>query len=313
MVNCWKCKRSLHEICVMYHDAIPENTFICKNCAVPYLDHYDQFKAKHLPVSSLSTEIENRVNEYLKNDFADSKVIVRVVSSHDKTTHVQKNTSVFFKQSGHAITHPYRMRAIMAFQSKQGVDVLFFAMYVQEYSGHGSNRGTVYISYLDTVNFFEPANHRTRAYQEILLSYMKHMKNLGFESVHIWACPPRPGDDYIFYIHPNDQKTLSKTRLQKWYAFMIQKGMKDGIIEYTEDILASVLRRKFSSPAHLPYFDGDFWPDVIESIVCSHKKSPPTDKSIFDKLIMVMKKEKESFFVIGLQSLKESVLVRHFK
>ena len=42
---------------------------------------------------------------------------------------------------------------------------------------------------------------------------------------HIWACPPSEGDDYIFHIHPQEQKIPKPKRLQDWYRKMLDKGI----------------------------------------------------------------------------------------
>lgn len=64
-------------------------------------------------------------------------------------------------------------------------------------------------------------SHRTRAYQELLISYLQWCKDAGFAYAHIWACPPLPGDDYIFWAHPEEQKVPQQKRLRDWYRTML--------------------------------------------------------------------------------------------
>ncbi len=88
----------------------------------------------------------------------------------------------------------------------------------------------VYISYLDSVHFFQPRHLRTGVYHEILIGYLEYVKKMGFVTGHIWACPPSEGDDYIFHCHPSDQKIPKPKRLQEWYKKMLDKAVADRII-----------------------------------------------------------------------------------
>lgn len=48
--------------------------------------------------------------------------------------------------------------------------------------------------------------------------------------MHVWACPPPPGDDYLFYRHPEKQITPDHKRLDEWYTKLLQKGIAERII-----------------------------------------------------------------------------------
>lgn len=84
---------------------------------------------------------------------------------------------------------------------------------------------------------------------------------------HIWACPPSEGDDYIFHCHPVDQKVPKPKRLQEWYKKMLDKGIIERIVLDYKDILKQAMEDKLSSAADLPYFEGDFWPNVLEESI----------------------------------------------
>merc|ERR1719319_946165 len=90
------------------------------------------------------------------------------------------------------------------------------------------------------------------------------MKKLGYTMAHIWACPPSEGDDYIFHCHPTDQKVPKPKRLQEWYKKMLDKGIIERIVLDYKDIYKQALEDNIGSPAELPYFEGDFWPNVME-------------------------------------------------
>lgn len=52
----------------------------------------------------------------------------------------------------------------------------------------------------------------------------------SFMYVHIWACPPAEGDDYIFHRHPTDQKIPKPKRLQDWYRRLLDRAVSEGAI-----------------------------------------------------------------------------------
>lgn len=64
---------------------------------------------------------------------------------------------------------------MFAFEQIDNVDVCFFGLHVQEYGSEcpNPNNRRVYIGYLDSVKFFQPAYLRTRVYHELLISEFK--------------------------------------------------------------------------------------------------------------------------------------------
>ena len=125
----------------------------------------------------------------------------------------------------------------------------------------------VYIAYLDSVYYFRPKQYRTAVYHEILLGYLDYAKQLGYTMAHIWACPPSEGDDYIFHCHPTEQKIPKPKRLQEWYKKMLDKGIIERIVLDYKDILKQATEDNLKTAAELPYFEGDFWPNVLEESI----------------------------------------------
>jgi E1A/CREB-binding protein len=80
---------------------------------------------------------------------------------------------------------PYKSKALLAFQKREGLDVCLFALYVQEYGSDcpEPNKNRVYISYLDSVRYFEaqPEGHRSTMYHAILVAYLQWARMLGFK------------------------------------------------------------------------------------------------------------------------------------
>ena len=102
----------------------------------------------------------------------------------------------------------------------------------------------------------------------VAVGYMDYMGKLGYTWAHIWACPPGEGDDYIFHQHPVDQKIPKPKRLQEWYRNLLDKGVAEKVVRGYRDIHKQALKDKVQSPAELPYFDGDFWHNILEHFSC---------------------------------------------
>ena len=67
---------------------------------------------------------------------------------------------------------------------------------------------------------------------------------------------------YIYFFQ--DQKIPKPKRLQDWYKRMLDKGIIERIVLDYKDIYKQALEDNLQSPAELPYFEGDFWPNVLE-------------------------------------------------
>ncbi|GAB9464261.1 Histone acetyltransferase, partial [Globisporangium polare] len=149
-----------------------------------------------------------------------------------------------------------------------GVSVLLFGMYVHEFDEQEAdcNARRVYISYLDSVNYFEPPHLRTKVYHELLIAYMDFVKQLGFHTAHLWACPPLKGDDYILYCHPESQKTPKSDRLRQWYVDMLVKAQAENVVWQITNMYDDFWRDDNSACA-LPYFEGDYWVGLAEDLI----------------------------------------------
>nr|XP_057905325.1 CREB binding protein b isoform X2 [Doryrhamphus excisus] len=273
-VECKDCGRKMHQICVLHYDVIWPSGFICDNCLkrAGKTKKENRFSAKRLQSTRLGTYIEDRVNKYLKrqNHPEAGEVFVRVVASSDKTVEVKPGMKSRFVDSGEMVeSFPYRTKALFAFEEIDGVDVCFFGMHVQEYGSDCPfpNTRRVYISYLDSIHFFKPRMLRTAVYHEILIGYLEYVKKLGYVMGHIWACPPSEGDDYIFHCHPPDQKIPKPKRLQEWYKKMLEKAFAERILHDFKDIFKQATEDRLTSAYELPYFEGDFWPNVLEESI----------------------------------------------
>ena len=158
-----------------------------------------------------------------------SKTRIRILHNSDEKFKVEPSA-----RSAHKLfpdQFKYRSRCIFLFQEQNGVDVLLFAMYVQEYGTDTDdpNKRKIYIAYLDSVHYFRPRRFRTLVYHTLLTAYLEYSRRRGFTSSYIWACPPpNKRDDYILHCHPEDQRVPSADRLRKWYHEMIRMANKEG-------------------------------------------------------------------------------------
>jgi E1A/CREB-binding protein len=272
-LECKDCGRKLHQICVLHLDQIWPEGFTCDACLRRdgRRRKDNKFCAKRLSQSKLGNYIENRVNNFLrKKDCGAGEVSIRVVASSEKYVEVKPGMkSRYVDTQEWPETFPYRAKALFAFEDIDGTDVCFFGMHVQEYGSDSSppNTRRVYLAYLDSVYFFRPKQYRTAVYHEILLGYLDYAKQLGYTMAHIWACPPSEGDDYIFHCHPTEQKIPKPKRLQEWYKKMLDKGIIERIVLDYKDILKQATEDNFRYASELPYFEGDFWPNVLEESI----------------------------------------------
>ncbi|ESO09433.1 hypothetical protein HELRODRAFT_168416 [Helobdella robusta] len=263
LVACSICNNKHHNICVMHMDQISSsNRFVCSICTKSQnlKKKENKFTAKReyyickilgLPQTKLGSYLELRVNSFLKRKDAG----MRRKFCNDESKEMEKS-------------FPYIAKAIFAFMDVDGVDVCFFGMHVQEYaSSVQPNSRRVYLAYMDSVNFFRPKHLRTSVYHELLIGYLDYAKNLGYMYAHIWACPPSDGDDYIFNCHPPDMKIPKPKRLQEWYKKMLNKAVNDQVIHDYKDLLKDVIEKNLQSVTEIPYFEGDYWPNVLEECI----------------------------------------------
>ncbi|KAK9138694.1 hypothetical protein Sjap_009288 [Stephania japonica] len=309
-VECAKCGGWQHHICALFNDTKnkeEEPDYTCPKCYIQEFQHGERVPlppsavpgAKELPRTSLSDHIERKLFASLEQERRERASVlgknltdvegaegltVRVVCSVDKNCKVNQRFWNVLQRENYPQEFPYKSKVILLFQKIEQVDVILFAMFAQEYGPECDypNKDTVYISYIDSVKYLRPQIKtvhgealRTFVFHELLLGYLDYCKRQGLTKCHIWVCPPKKKDDYIFYCHPDDQNIPNTEKLQNWYQFMIEKAIKGNIV-----VAFSYLYEHFYGPhsedkvtaANLPYFEGGYFPNITDIVIDYVKK-----------------------------------------
>eukprot|EP00053_Salpingoeca_punica_P016040 m.149576 g.149576 ORF g.149576 m.149576 type:complete len:860 (+) comp16861_c0_seq1:139-2718(+) len=279
-VTCDKCGRKDHEICKL-HNSYRGVPYRCDDCRKalneppPPAAHFDELRR-----CNLSDSIEQALAELN----CGVNMRVRVINQCKEKCEVKERMLKRFPEYPKEL--PYMRKVILAATEIDGVSVIFFGIIVHEYGEdcpEPSHR-KIYISLLDSVKLpkeFLSSENRTRIYHTALQSYLKDTARRGYRTTHIYTCPPRRGQNYIFPHKPEEQKEISVTRLRAWYAQLLRGCMLGP--------LRSVLQFRTIKEAlpdakveEIPYFDGDNWPDILEDIIRLDEKAGEEEKKKSD-------------------------------
>ena len=284
-VECSQCNRWVHQICALFNGRMNKGTTIyhCPFCFMARRSTREPqpkpLGAKDIRHTKLSRFLEDRVSKSLKDAYdcakeprpiseTSSAIYVRQLSNIDKLHQAKQRMLRRYRDLQYPREFPARSKCVLLFQEMDGVDVILFGMYLYEY-GHKCplpNQRCVYVSYLDSVYYFRPRKYRTMVYHEMLIAYLAHVKQRGFHTAHIWACPPCKGDDYIFFCHPEDQKTPKDDRLRSWYVTLLEKAKGEGIVTHITNLWNEHFKSDHDATV-VPYFEGDYWPGEAENVI----------------------------------------------
>jgi len=327
-VQCAYCHKWHHWVCAMFDDTQYKQgrPYYCSNCR-EYEPSSDQIRelmsnndAVNLPQIPMGEFIEEQVaKDMAAASLQCSPVTVRVVSSLLMTSYTPKNLYEHCEALGENFPKefPYKSKALLAFQKRGGMDVCIFALYVQEYGPDcpEPNRNRVYISYLDSVRYFdsEPAGHRSTVYHSMLVAYLQWTRVLGFKHVHIWVEPPKMGDEYIFFARSDQQrKPMKREKLREWYKKMLDKAKEKGIVDHYGSMHEHYAQLK--SVSEIPLFHGDQWEITVPSLLGidhDEKEDPKKVKQKLDpkKLVRMDAKDVVQKAQQEMQHLKRHFLV----
>ena len=197
------------------------------------------------------------------------QIYVRQVTSMSRTLDVRPRMKKRYSFKNYPSEFKYRCKCILVFQNLDGVDVILFGLYTYEHDETNSppNQRSVYVSYLDSVHYMRPRKMRTVVYHELLISYLDYVRCKGYNTAHIWACPPLKGDDYILFAKPEDQKIPKDDRLRQWYLDMLKDCQKRGIVGKLTNAYDLYFANEKNDATILPYMEGDYFPAEMENII----------------------------------------------
>jgi len=341
-VQCSSCRRLYHQVCAMYNDRLMLLSWKCEVCcsgqyenaAAPYRNLEDRYTVKKgLNETPLSKHIQMEIIKELKSEGVDMQktpaISIRVVSTIEcfATTPVSvRQREWSFSDDPYPTELPYTSRAIMAFQNQGGAEVAIFCMYTQEYGSDcpQPNQNRVYISYLDSVRYFEcqmaqgketPRHkHRTTVYHSFLLAYLGYVKDHGFTHVHIWVEPPKQYDEYIFFARPLEDRytsqtnTMKRDKLRQWYLQMLQKAQKKKIVDNSDRGIQSLCDAfaDIKSAREIPLFKGDQWEFTLSELIngkpgkATHQLCRQNSTQLITGIKKAMKDHRDHFLVAQL-------------
>ncbi|CAF0800883.1 unnamed protein product, partial [Didymodactylos carnosus] len=87
IVDCIVCSRRWHQICALHLDQVWSEGFVCETCIKSYniKRKENRYVAHKLTMTDLAHKLEQRVNSFLKTEFADGgRVTIRILAASDK-------------------------------------------------------------------------------------------------------------------------------------------------------------------------------------------------------------------------------------
>ncbi|XP_070505578.1 histone acetyltransferase p300-like isoform X2 [Chironomus tepperi] len=306
-VECLKCKKLLHERCVLHikQSGIP---FYCQKCRSrePALKTIN-ISSEQIPKTKCDIYIENFLKEHNVPNCDD--IVVRLVSNVPTNFYTKPVIAKYHnKNYGHEIS--YNNCVIFVFlKLNDGTEICFFGVYFQLYGNSKCpepNKNSVYLSYIDSVKLCI-VKERTKIYQIVLLGLFKYLKMKNFRRVFIWSCPPKRDIDYIFHEKPSDMKMPTKARLGDWYQKLMKLAVDEHIAESFEGIKKFADDENWDDINNIPYMDSDMWPIRLEeAIIAAEYDTKKSTTEIRMKIKELMEVQKIGFdnqyFVLHLSS-----------
>ncbi|CAJ1929075.1 unnamed protein product [Cylindrotheca closterium] len=282
-VQCDTCEKWIHQICGLFNSRQKHQTeYSCPRCLLEKRQNGKSATfplrppgAADLPRTNLSEyleedvtrRIEEKKQEIMGNDQSihdSGPIVIRQVTSMDRKHEVQEIMKRRYKHKNYPDEFPFRSKCILVFQEIDGVDVLLFALYLDEYGedSPAPNKRCVHISYLDSAHFMRPRRLRTFVYHEIIISYLDYARQRGFGTAHMWAYSAMKGEDFILHAKSEYQKTLRGARLRQWFIDMLAEGQRRNVVGKVTNMYDLYFANQSLDATAVPYLQGDFAGEV---------------------------------------------------
>jgi len=312
-VECDKCHRWIHQICGLFNtrqNKHESSEYTCPKCTIKERQESGKAEptsttpgAEDLPRTKLSEYLETHVKLACEERFAElareksavegislseateqigggGAITIRQVTSMNRTIETRERMKARYAFKNYPAQFEYRCKCLIVFQKIEGVDVMLFGLYVYEHDekNPAPNTRCVYVSYLDSVHYMRPRKIRTFVYHELLIAYLDYVRQRGYATAHIWACPPLKGDDYVLYAKPEEQKTPKDQQLRQWYINMLETCTKRGIVKNVTNMHEQYFSKPELDATVIPYLEGDYWVGEAENVIKELSESPKESK-----------------------------------
>jgi hypothetical protein len=248
IVKCMRCNKNYHSICALASFFIkPGEDFMCPKCMCVHLLLHPPPAAHLFSPTHIIDKNKTPIIDYLYDNFlVEYKQAVRVME----------------------VLSNKRERIIFMFYLIDEIPVLIFAICVCYYSESWLENGTttildtrdMYISYIDSINLFQPKVLRTNLYQQCLLGIIDYSRiYLNINKCFLWSCPLEPNSDYIFNLHPPSQRFPDQKMLDEWYIKLFKLGMEKNVITKYLSFNDYLKENNITEIDKIPYFKGDAW------------------------------------------------------
>uniref|UniRef100_A0AC34GWB8 Histone acetyltransferase n=1 Tax=Panagrolaimus sp. ES5 TaxID=591445 RepID=A0AC34GWB8_9BILA len=268
--ECKICWANFHGRCENYYEPIDGKLFYCRQCK--------ELNGINLePKHSFKDIVQNVITEAMEENIKDllaskginiEPVHVRMLCNQDETFEVHPSLIQHFQ---YPETLEYRKKIFLAFQKVENSETLFFYFEVHEHDDSSlplpTNLRVVYLACLDFVPYFKPGNNKelcNEIYNEIIQTYLKHAKKMGFIKANFWLSHARKTKRFAFIGHPDSDIFSNIASLRKFYIKMLDRAIEKNIIQEYEFIEKIDPFKSRGNSANLkmqyiPYLYEDFW------------------------------------------------------